>query len=105
MFDCKICSQWCLTQYICNDCYIIKNAVRLYGREKIIELVKSEFNIKEIIDLPKIIIDKEERPKKRVRFSSDSSTELYNKKDDEKYHVKELNDNLLNELKDKLTKL
>ena len=98
MFDCKICSQWCLTQYICNDCYIIKNAVRLYGKEKIIELVKSEFNIKEIID-------KEERPKKRVRFSSESSTELYNKKDDEKYHVKELNDNLLDELKDKLTKL
>ena len=98
MFDCKICSQWCLTQYICNDCYIIKNAVRLYGREKIIELVKSEFNIKEIID-------EEERPIKKRKFNSDSSADLYNKNDDEKYHIKEINDNLLNELKDKLTKL
>ena len=103
MLDCKLCGQWSLTTYICDDCYLIKNAIRLYGKDNIINLVKNKYNIE---DKKNIIKEKEEEelnPKKRPRFNSEN---LYNNNDNEdKYIVKELNDTVLNELKEKLTKL
>jgi len=107
-----MCNGWSLTAYICDDCYLIKNAIRLYGKDKIINLVKKEFNIKYIKTLNNdnmqlVRNDKEDEklnPKKRPRCNSEN---LYmNKKDDdEKYYYKEINDDVIHELKDKLTKL
>tara|TARA_Y100000114_G_scaffold82780_1_gene76477 strand:- start:838 stop:1173 length:336 start_codon:yes stop_codon:yes gene_type:complete len=111
MFDCKLCGEWSLTSYICDDCYLIKNSIRLYGKEEIINLVKNKYNIedkKKIIDDNVNIIKQEEEdekinPKKRPRFNSEN---LYNNKNnDDKYIYKEINDDVLDELKEKLTKL
>jgi hypothetical protein len=103
MFDCKICSQWCLTQYICNDCYIIKNSIRLFGRDKIINLIKEELKIKEEEKEEEEEEEvQKENQKKRLRTCSDTSNEFYIKKEDDKYHFKEVNNIMIKELKNKL---
>ena len=113
VLDCKLCNGWSLTAFICDECYIIKNAMRLYGKDKLLNLVKKEFDIP---DKTNIILKEEEetededtdndeiRPAKRRRFLS---TNLYNNKKNESdnYHNKEISDTMLKELKDKLTSL
>lgn len=92
MLDCKLCGEWSLTKYICDDCYVIKNAMRCFGKDRIIDLINNEFNLK--------VENKKERK---------DSLELYNNKDEEddskNYHIKEINEKVLGELREKLGNL
>ena len=41
MLDCKVCGETVYTTYICKECNIIKDACNLYGRDVVINCIKS----------------------------------------------------------------
>jgi len=38
-FNCKLCNQWSITRYICEDCNKIKDMINLYSRDTIIDVL------------------------------------------------------------------
>ena len=38
--DCKLCGEWSLTKYICEDCNRIKDIVNLYSRDVVIGVLE-----------------------------------------------------------------
>ena len=39
LLNCKLCNQWSLTRYICEDCNKIKDMINLYSRDTIIDVL------------------------------------------------------------------
>ncbi len=40
VFDCKLCGDTSLTRYICVDCNFIKDAINLYSKETVVDVIK-----------------------------------------------------------------
>jgi len=38
-FNCKLCNQWSITRYICEDCNKIKDMINLYSRNTVIDVL------------------------------------------------------------------
>lgn len=41
VFDCKLCGETTYTTYICQSCNIIKDAINLYTRDVVINVIKT----------------------------------------------------------------
>jgi len=39
LLNCKLCNQWSLTRYICEDCNKIKDMINLYSRDTVIDVL------------------------------------------------------------------
>ena len=100
MLDCKLCSKWSYTKYICDDCKKIKNMINLYSLKTVIDVlecvlvrdsIKRNYKIKEI---------------KKEGLTDNSNDRDYKKEKEIKtVDIKELNNRCLKQLKTKLDKL
>jgi len=47
MFDCPICGETIITTKLCNDCEIIRQLVKIYSKEKVIEVLDKVLVVKQ----------------------------------------------------------
>ncbi len=48
MFECPICGDWLLLRKTCNDCDKIRQLCKLYGKEKLLEILDKTMVIQQL---------------------------------------------------------
>lgn len=110
IFTCKLCNEWSLTRYICEDCNKIKDMINLYQRDVVIDVLEAVLVRDTIKRNYKIEMIKKKGldtcPKDNNSILCDTSNENKKEKiDDSIVLYKNVSDGMITELKEKLTKL
>lgn len=50
MFECPICGDWLLIHKTCNECDKIRQLCKLYGKEKLLEILDKTMVIQQLKD-------------------------------------------------------
>lgn len=117
IFTCKLCNDWSLTRYICEDCNKIKDMINLYERDVVIDVLEAVLVRDTIKRNYKIDMIKKKGldtpPKDNNSILCDTSNDREYKKEENKKEkiddsivlYKNVADGMITELKEKLTKL
>lgn len=103
MLTCKLCNEWSLTRYICEDCNKIKDMINLYSRDTVIDVLDAVLvrdTVKRNYKIDMI--------KKKGLETDNSNDREYKKETKEEIEdsivlYKNVQDNVIQELKAKLT--
>ena len=102
-FTCKLCNEWSLTRYICEDCNKIKDMINLYSRDTVIDVLDAVLvrdTVKRNYKIDMI--------KKKGLETDNSNDREYKKETKEEIQdsivlYKNVQDGMIKELKQKLT--
>ncbi len=112
IFTCKLCNDWSLTRYICEDCNKIKDMINLYSLDVVIDVLEAVLVRDTIKRNYKIDMIKKKGLDTIKEECDNSNDREYKKEENKKEKIddsivlyKNVSDGVIEQLKEKLTKL